>query len=39
MPPAAFEPETPESEWPQTYALDLMASGIGNNQLIVILIF
>jgi hypothetical protein len=26
-----FEPVTPESEWPQTHALDRAASGIGND--------
>ena len=29
MPSAGFEPETPESERPQTYALDCAATGIG----------
>jgi hypothetical protein len=29
MPPAGFEPTIPASERPQTYALDLAATGIG----------
>jgi len=29
MPPVAFEPQIPASEWPQTYALDQAATGIG----------
>ena len=30
MPYAAFEPATPEIEWPQTNALDRIATGIGS---------
>jgi hypothetical protein len=29
MPPAGFERAIPASEWPQTYALDRTATGIG----------
>ena len=29
MPPAAFEPQIPASEWTHTYALDRVATGIG----------
>jgi hypothetical protein len=29
MPPAGFEPTTPESERPKTHALDRAATGIG----------
>ena len=29
MPPAGFEPATPANEWPQTHALDQVATGIG----------
>ena len=29
MPTAGFEPAIPASEWPQTYALDHAATGIG----------
>jgi membrane protein DedA with SNARE-associated domain len=29
MPPAAFEPATPASEWPHTHALEPAAIGIG----------
>jgi len=29
MPQAGFEPAIPESEWPQVYALERAATGIG----------
>ena len=29
MPPAGFDPAIPGSEWPQTLALDLSATGMG----------
>ena len=29
MPPADFEPATPETEWTETHALDRSATGIG----------
>ena len=31
MTPAGFEPTSPASEWPQTFALDRSATGIGIN--------
>jgi hypothetical protein len=31
MPPAKFEPAIPESERPQTHALETAAIGIGNH--------
>jgi hypothetical protein len=33
MPPAGFEPAIPAVKWPQTYALDRKATGIGGLQL------
>jgi hypothetical protein len=30
MPLAGFEPAIPESEWPQTHALDRAVAGIGD---------
>jgi hypothetical protein len=40
MPPAGFEPATPESQWPQTHALNGAATWIGgitiNNGKIII---
>ena len=42
MPATGFEPATPESQWPQTHALDRAATGIGgiiiNNDKIIIII-
>jgi hypothetical protein len=32
MPPVGFEPAVLTSEWPQTYALDRAATGIGQNR-------
>jgi hypothetical protein len=31
IPPAGIESAIPESEWPQTYALDRAATGYGHN--------
>jgi len=33
MHPEGFEPTIPASEWPQTHALDSMATGIGAGRL------
>jgi hypothetical protein len=30
MPSVGFEPATPATKWPQTYALDRAATGISN---------
>jgi hypothetical protein len=33
--PVGFEPEIPAREWPQTYALDRAATGIGGNNITI----
>jgi hypothetical protein len=35
MPPVGFEPKIPVSAWPQLYALDVAATGIGLSVLVL----
>jgi hypothetical protein len=39
MPQTQFEPATPATKWPQTYALDRAATGIGHSIRIYLDIF